>query len=214
MSDLKTPLVFTCTNESLSAIIKGLKPKPSDHILAIAGSGDQAFALLEYGCRVTAIDFSEEQIRFISRQRQRIKQNRVRFLSEEKESEFEAANPYYSMTIRESRAAYFNERRVARIADSLHNLSLRHDSISRITGTFNKMYLSNASIPQGIIFHQAPKGTIAYQAGTIHQAQEERATSTTLSQAGFRRDQGKELQLYKICLDSGFNQRPKLHQKQ
>lgn len=56
---------FTCTNESLPAIIAGLSPSSADRILAIGGSGDQAFALLEHGAQVAVIDHDARQIDFI-----------------------------------------------------------------------------------------------------------------------------------------------------
>lgn len=60
---------FTCTNESLEAIMAGLEPKQGDVILAIGGSGDQAFAMLESGARVVVVDFEPEQIVLIERRR-------------------------------------------------------------------------------------------------------------------------------------------------
>lgn len=60
-------LKYIFTNETLEAIIAGLNIRPSDCVLAVAGSGDQAFALLESGCRITAIDNISAQIRFVQR---------------------------------------------------------------------------------------------------------------------------------------------------
>lgn len=56
---------FPYTLESMAAIVAGLEPSPEDHILAIAGCGDQAFALLEKGAKVTIVDINEEQLNHI-----------------------------------------------------------------------------------------------------------------------------------------------------
>ncbi|HIH24420.1 TPA: class I SAM-dependent methyltransferase [Candidatus Woesearchaeota archaeon] len=60
----ETAAFFTETNENIEQIIAGLKPEVDDSILAICGSGDQAFALAEYGARVYAVDSSATQIAF------------------------------------------------------------------------------------------------------------------------------------------------------
>ncbi len=62
-------MVYRATNESLKAIVKGLDVSPVDSILAVGGSGDQAFALLEFAGKVTAVDNAPEQIDFM---RQRV----------------------------------------------------------------------------------------------------------------------------------------------
>jgi len=54
--------MYYFTNESLEAIITGLEPNSEDNVLTICGSGDQAFALLEFGCQVIAIDENPQQI--------------------------------------------------------------------------------------------------------------------------------------------------------
>lgn len=60
---------YHTTNEPLPAIIAGLTPKEGDRILAVAGSGDQAFALLSEGARVDVVDSSQEQLDLV---RQRV----------------------------------------------------------------------------------------------------------------------------------------------
>ena len=57
--------LYRHTNESLDAILAGLVPRADDCILAIGGSGDQAFAMLAKGASVTVVDQSEEQIAYI-----------------------------------------------------------------------------------------------------------------------------------------------------
>ncbi len=57
-------LVFKATNENLDAIVAGLDLEPTDDVLAICGSGDQAFAILEYAHSVLAVDNQPGQVRF------------------------------------------------------------------------------------------------------------------------------------------------------
>ena len=47
---------FARTNEDLPSIVRGMDVNPSDYILAVGGSGDQAFALLEYAKKVKTVD--------------------------------------------------------------------------------------------------------------------------------------------------------------
>lgn len=56
--------IWTTTNETLEAIVKGLRVTEKDVILAICGSGDQAFALLEKAKRVIAVDANPTQIAY------------------------------------------------------------------------------------------------------------------------------------------------------
>ncbi len=60
-------MIYQCTNESLKAIVAGLDVLPDDNLLVVGGSGDQAFALLEFAekGKVTAVDNAPQQIDFI-----------------------------------------------------------------------------------------------------------------------------------------------------
>ena len=53
---------YTCSNEHLGAIVLGLDIQPSDRVLAVAGSGDQALAILETAGFVRAVDTEQAQI--------------------------------------------------------------------------------------------------------------------------------------------------------
>src|SRR3989338_6857639 len=55
-------LRYSYTNEDLRGIILGLDFSPEDSVLAVAGSGDQAFAFLEFTRQVKAVDIVPEQI--------------------------------------------------------------------------------------------------------------------------------------------------------
>lgn len=58
---------FPATNESLDAVMRGCDPRESDAILAIGGSGDQAFALLERAGKVVVVENDPSQINLISK---------------------------------------------------------------------------------------------------------------------------------------------------
>ncbi len=58
-------LAFEATNESLDAVVAGVDPSPSDVVLAVGGSGDQAFALLEHAGRVIVVDDHPGQLMWI-----------------------------------------------------------------------------------------------------------------------------------------------------
>lgn len=66
--------IWTTTNEDLEAIVEGLRVTKDDVILAICGSGDQAFALLEKAKRVIAVDASPEQIVYAQRRAQTLRE--------------------------------------------------------------------------------------------------------------------------------------------
>src|SRR3989344_8254855 len=61
-------LGFTRTNENLLAIVRGLDVSINDYILVVGGSGDQAFALLEYARKGLAVDINQTQVNYIIEQ--------------------------------------------------------------------------------------------------------------------------------------------------
>ena len=48
-------LEYSCTNEDLKGIMAGLDLSPTDRVLTVAGSGDQAFAFLEFARQVNSV---------------------------------------------------------------------------------------------------------------------------------------------------------------
>jgi len=58
-------LEYTSTNESLDSVVQGLDVNSEDRILAVGGSGDQAFALLEKAGSVTVVDRNPAQIWYV-----------------------------------------------------------------------------------------------------------------------------------------------------
>ena len=66
-------LNYSHTNEDLRSIIFGLDLNAKDNVLAVAGSGDQAFAILELAGSVTIIDVNSNQIEYIKKRIESLK---------------------------------------------------------------------------------------------------------------------------------------------
>lgn len=153
-------LGHSCTNESLNAIVLGLNLSPEDSVLAVAGSGDQAFAILEFVRQVKAVDIAPEQIEFM---RQRAEALRVGDYAEFLRSDVRgsrdnllAAN-YPEFTEFNSaefnlnrRRKYFAEddkKRLGRIQGNLGNLVISEPAnileVAQTETGFSKIYLSN-----------------------------------------------------------------------
>ncbi len=58
---------YARTNESLESVVAGMDAGSSDSVLAICGSGDQAFALLETAGMVLAVDDKRAQVDYFLR---------------------------------------------------------------------------------------------------------------------------------------------------
>ncbi|MFH1333256.1 MAG: hypothetical protein ABIH53_03405 [archaeon] len=128
-------LVYSSTNESLDAVITGLEPDKTDRILAVGGSGDQTFAMIEYGAKVVCVDNDTTQISYI--------QERKKLLSQ---GEYEQ---FYPLDYPSRNAeTYFNKPgRKERIRENLNNLEIRPPEdfveVARKEKGFTKLYLSN-----------------------------------------------------------------------
>lgn len=137
---MSNPL-FRHTNECLDAILAGLDVRRDDRILAIGGSGDQAFAMLAKGASVTVVDYSDEQIEYI-RMRADLLRNRryAAFLADDDpREEGDGRDCYAYLTIRS---------RLRRIRKNLDRMSILkpkhiHQSLISDALSFNKLYLSN-----------------------------------------------------------------------
>ncbi|MBI4918589.1 DUF3419 family protein [archaeon] len=155
------PPRYTYVNESLDAIVKGLDLQPSDNVLAVAGCGDQAFAMLESGCRVTAVDVSPSQIFLVRKRVQALHQNDGRrFLVTEFDEDFAYWNEnvlayrFLAPDCFKKRNNYYSKPgRLAAIQQNLGNLTVEHPTdIIPLAGSklgFTKIYLSN------ILFYDA-----------------------------------------------------------
>ncbi|MBS3073925.1 hypothetical protein J4447_00545 [Candidatus Pacearchaeota archaeon] len=53
---MTNPEIYNHTNENLEFAMKVIRPRIDDRILAVCGSGDHAFAMVENAGRVVAVD--------------------------------------------------------------------------------------------------------------------------------------------------------------
>lgn len=128
-------LEYTHTNESLEAIVMGLDVNSEDRILAIGGSGDQAFALLEKADSVTVVDINPAQIWYV---RQRAELIRRR--------DYEM---FLALLRGEISQRYFSRGGILEnLHDKIDSLDIREPcdifEINTNGGRFTKIYLSNA----------------------------------------------------------------------
>jgi SAM-dependent methyltransferase len=139
---------FLHTNEGLDAIIAGLEIKPTDSVLAICGSGDQAFAMLEYAKDVVAVDTDKAAIEYVILRKRLLEEgNFYCFLSKD-----EKRSTGYIKGINDAEYAeivdYFTYQRLGEIRNRLVDLQFREGDIfkhlEKNPNTFSKIYLSNA----------------------------------------------------------------------
>ena len=129
---------YRYTDESLLAIMHGLDITKGDRVLAICGSGDQAFAMLEVADSVVAFDCNEDQIEFV--------RYRMGLLREGNFNGFLYAG---RKDIPSYRREYFTERRCETLRGRLGRLELELANLYALPpnlnkSRFTKMYLSNA----------------------------------------------------------------------
>lgn len=130
---------YSSTNEDLDAIVQGLDLRPDDSVLAVAGSGDQVFAILEYAGRVRAIDSSPSQLQLV-----RLK---VEALGIRMQELFFYGKEDLLKEISRKREYFSAEGRLERIRDNLDNLVVLESQnifALQIDERFSKIYLSNA----------------------------------------------------------------------
>lgn len=127
----------------------GLEPKEGDVILAIGGSGDQAFAILETGARVVVVDVEPDQIAFIEHRRDALARGdnwtfaRRAYIATDPQPEF-------GVRIVERDDYFKDSERLARMRANLGNLTVLSpvDIFDVIRGnghsvSFGKLYLSS-----------------------------------------------------------------------
>lgn len=125
------------TNENLDAIIAGLDLKPDDSVLAVAGSGDQAFAILEYVRKVEAVDINPNQIDFIKLNVKALKLNKYDLFQR---------GPEFFHCVRDRQDYFLQQGRLNRIRSNLGNLNILEPSdifSVRSKIKWSKIYLSN-----------------------------------------------------------------------
>ena len=139
-------LMYEHTNESLEAITIGLDVQPDDVVLAVCGSGDQSFALLENAKTVVSVDKSKVQLGYAER--------RAQLLGGGKLDEFlYVRGGEWPDSILEQRNLYFmQDGRLGRTADNLDSLHFVRGDIFAVgldrqrrfpEVHFSKVYLSN-----------------------------------------------------------------------
>jgi hypothetical protein len=160
-------VTYRVTNECLPAVTLGMNVKAQDSILAIAGSGDQAFALLEHTRHVSVADWNPAQLEYI--------RQRVNALREGDWEGFFKPWSQASLDVRESAVYnYFNhQKRLETIARNINSLQVLESSdfitalASFPCNTFNKIYCSNAFVDRskfGKIGEYIPNGGLVYNA--------------------------------------------------
>lgn len=135
---------YIATNESLDSIMAGMMLGKRDRVLAILGSGDQAFAMLEYGCLVTAVDYNAKQ--------RRLAEARMKMLAEGDTHGFlyggcdETFLDDIDRMHRDARNEYFMRTgKLGKIRKNLSNLEIRKGDIFKLRESgFTRIYLSNA----------------------------------------------------------------------
>ena len=137
--DSNWSLGYECTNESIPGIVAGLELKEEDRIFAVSGSGDQAFAMLEYVDFVQAVDHNPMQVNYA--------QKRVRQIRDgDFEGFYKVGYMWEGTRFAVARRNYFTEERLRRVSDRLDRLVITEANIFDICskeGKFNKFYFSN-----------------------------------------------------------------------
>lgn len=148
-------LNYLYTNETLDAIIGGLDLKRDDKVLSILGSGDQAFAMLEYSS-VIATDRVRAQLKFVNKRIKHLKNSEfddflMRNYSLKDTKEYVpnvlTRSGDYVLDFINLRNEYFlrNKNRLNNIRDRIDNLKILNNNILNCTNKeFNKIYFSNA----------------------------------------------------------------------
>ena len=164
-------MVYEISNESLQAVVTGLDVQPSDGVLAVAGSGDQAFALLETAERVIVADISLMQLEIMKRRVAALKHGDYAAIMWEART-----HSLETEGVKIARNSYFTEAgRLERIANRLDRLvilgpaDIAEAALLLPKGLFNKVYLSNVmgSSPEILVHGRGPTSFLATIASTV-----------------------------------------------
>ena len=147
------PIRYTFTNENLAAIMEGLDVTEGDRILAVGGSGDQAFAMLEVADRVGVIDTNPTQLEFIYRRAVLLAANDYDgFLRSTEEGMCDDVFDWSHIGGRPNEEYFLEPERLRRIRSKLNRLEFLKPrnimGLGPIIQGYNKVYLSNANIAQ------------------------------------------------------------------
>ncbi len=147
-------LNYSHSNEDLRSIVSGLNIDSKDNVLAIAGSGDQAFAILEISESVTIVDVNPNQMEYIKK--------RIEFLKKENYEDFlkirssgardnllqgKFSGGYSKFNLKKRDEYFLKKGRLNRIRKNLKNFKIhRLGDILKIAQKkigYSKIYLSN-----------------------------------------------------------------------
>ncbi len=156
---------YLITNEELEAIVNGLDVNENDIVLAVAGSGDQAFALLEYAKEIKAVDCNPSQIEHLKKRIEFLKNKDFEKFLEVKKSLTKSLSE-----ILERRNKYFRKNeRLEKICNKLDSLKFKKGNIFQVAQkeSFNKLYLSNVPLKEEVylfekLLKKIPSGSLIY----------------------------------------------------
>lgn len=145
---MKKGLLYTHTNENLKAIIEGLNLKnlESGSCLAVGGSGDQSFAILEYVNDIAVVDINSFQIDLIKERVNLINNGDFSsFLNPQiKNKNLSRLYPIINYRNLINRNKYFSEEnKLSNIRHKLNKMKIYHEDILNFNGKFDFIYLSN-----------------------------------------------------------------------
>jgi len=136
-------LRFSATNESLPAIIEGLRLSSEDQVLAICGSGDQAFAMIEMSGSVTAVDINISQMHYAQKRARALQLGDIdQFLRPSETRRFVDQES----AIKERNTYFLNPKRLDSIRQKLVDLSFTTGEIISATknlAAYTALYFSN-----------------------------------------------------------------------
>lgn len=134
------------TNESLDAIMGGLDINDKDKVLAVCGSGDQAFAMLEKASQVSVSDIRKVQLELVKSRMELLDAGKFQeFLYPDKELSFGSYEDEYLLCLSQ-RQKYFSQERLEIIRSKLGNLRILKEgpiAFAESGKHFTKLYLSN-----------------------------------------------------------------------
>lgn len=192
LEDRYPNIVYIHTNENLDLLIKGLNPSPKDNILSVCGSGDQVFALLDKGAKISAIDTSYYQIQYSKKRLQSLSKKDFEDFFILKNNRF--YDPFSNGDFWEKYSRKIN----------LENLNKNKDKINFLQGDifssgldlsfFNKVYLSNAIehtdfnmvFMEEEFFKKFREGTLIY--AVMHNVFERPFFEKSFFNSGFRKE--------------------------
>lgn len=176
-------LNYSVTNENLNAVVEGMAISSNDSVLSIAGSGDQVFAMLEKGARVTALDTNPSQIKYLLERKKFLENGDYESFFPSKllgACDGKNGNRFdfdFAKFLANRRREYFHIDRLDKIKNNLSNLSVLENEediylfLEKFPSIFNKIYLSNSLYPRSIslinLVDALPPNTLIYASSLV-----------------------------------------------